>query len=142
MTGVLQTHSRQTHIAIDTLTFRTRMTAMDPEDVEDAAESGVYVHGLFMQGARFDRATLRMAESKVGELFDPMPVVWLQPVAAEHHKPVGVYNCPLYKTSRRAGTLSTTGHSTNFVVALDVPTHETEAHWIRRGVALLCMLDD
>jgi dynein heavy chain len=46
-----------------------------------------------------------------------------------------VYNCPLYKVVSRAGTLSTTGHSTNFVMFLELPTSELEEIWIRAGVA-------
>ena len=55
-----------------------------------------------------------------------------------------MYQCPIYKESTRNGTLSTTGHSTNFVMFIRVPmaSHHTQQHWIKRGVAMLTGLDD
>ena len=75
-------------------------------------------------GGRFNKEVMTMVESLPRQLLAPMPSIWLKPVITAEYNPTFIYNCPLYKTSIRAGTLSTTGHSTNFVVALPVPTAE------------------
>ncbi|RHZ34650.1 hypothetical protein DYB31_006897, partial [Aphanomyces astaci] len=51
------------------------------------------------------------------------------------------YPCPVYKTSVRKGTLSTTGMSTNFVVAVYLPSTKTPDHWVLNGAAFLLNLD-
>ncbi len=72
-----------------------------------------------------------------------MPVLWLEPVQIDLYEPEDIfYQCPLYKTSTRRGVLSTTGHSTNFVMFLGIKTLLNPEHWVRRGVAMLCQLDD
>ncbi len=141
MTAVKQVFSREHQIAIDALIVTCEVMSYGPEAVNARPAFGVYIYGLFMEGARFDRDLMQINESLPGELFDSMPIVWLKPTRRCEYTPSGIYECPLYKTSRRAGTLSTTGHSTNFVVALDIPSKESQDHWIRRGCAMLCMLD-
>jgi dynein heavy chain len=142
MTAVKQTYSRDFKIAVDTLRIGCVMTPMNADEVQEAPETGAYVYGLFMEGGRFDRADMLMDDLYPRQLLDAMPCIWLKPVITADYKPVSVYDCPLYKTSIRAGTLSTTGHSTNFVVSLPVPTRLPPNYWIRRGCAMLCMKDD
>lgn len=52
----------------------------------------------------------------------------------------GVYPCPVYKVLSRKGTLSTTGHSTNFVRDMALACKEHPDHWIRAGVAAFLAL--
>ncbi|XP_026551198.1 dynein heavy chain 14, axonemal [Pseudonaja textilis] len=53
-----------------------------------------------------------------------------------------LYKCPLYKTPQRTGMLSSMGESINFVTEVNLPSLVTPSHWIMRGVALLCQLDN
>ncbi len=43
-------------------------------------------------------------------------MIQLLPQADRKTPESGLYNCPVYKVVSRRGTLSTTGHSTNFVM--------------------------
>jgi dynein heavy chain len=72
-----------------------------------------------------------------------LPPLHFRP-AADHTPSLSEYQCPLYKTSVRAGVLSTTGMSTNFVVAMSLPVPEGQPPdvWVLQGVAALCALDD
>jgi hypothetical protein len=85
---------------------------------------------------------LCLCESRPKVLWDVIPVIWIIPTDKSLLKVGSRYICPLYKTSERHGILSTTGHSTNYVLSILMNTKEPPSHWIKRGVALLCQLDD
>ena len=69
-----------------------------------------------------------------------LPMLLLLPQADRKVPETGIYNCPVYKVVSRKGTLSTTGHSTNFVRFMEMPTDESEEVWIRAGVAAFLAL--
>lgn len=70
-----------------------------------------------------------------------MQAILLLPEVGHKVPDTGIYVCPVYKTIKRAGTLSTTGHSTNFVLDMEIPSDHRQEHWIKRGVAMICSLD-
>jgi dynein heavy chain len=164
LTGTMQNYARKYRIPIDELSFDFEVMDHVAEDTKTPPADGCYIYGLFLEGARWDSKLKAVAPSLPKQLFTKMPVIWLKPVhnnsktsaaaAAAATAATGsatlapgsagtkhAYTCPVYKTSRRAGTLSTTGHSTNFVLAINLPCTQDERFWVKRGVALLCQLD-
>ncbi len=89
--------------------------------------------GLFIEGSRWDSDRLGLAESFPKILFDSLPSILFKPVETEKLSKQATSTRPVYKTSARRGVLSTTGHSTNFVMYLEVPSYKPQMHWINRG---------
>jgi len=148
LTGTLQTHARKYNLPIDTLSFKFTVLKQvyvhqgeDNSDVElPSPEDGVLVHGLFMDAFRWDDEAGVVSDSLPGQMQAELPVMHMLPTP-DFVPPEKDYIAPLYKTSVRAGVLSTTGHSTNFVVAAHLPSKQTRDYWIAKGAALLCQLD-
>ncbi|KAI1890876.1 hypothetical protein AGOR_G00158120 [Albula goreensis] len=141
LTGTLQNFARRSVLSIDTIGFDFKVIKESPKELTERPEIGCYIHGLFLEGARWDAEAGYLIESRPKELHTEMAVIWMVPVPHRKAPPSGVYVCPIYKTLTRAGTLSTTGHSTNYVIAVELPTDRTQRHWIKQGVALICALD-
>ncbi|KAK9815239.1 hypothetical protein WJX72_000483 [[Myrmecia] bisecta] len=139
LTAVLQNHARMTHIAIDRLGFDFAMLRDQRDQAHAKPEHGVLVHGLFLEAARWDPSSMQAAEALPGQMYSPLSTIHFIP--REGHKPPpDSYPCPLYKTSARAGVLSTTGQSTNFVLHLDLPIAKGQHPDKLRlqGVAAVC----
>ncbi|XP_034961986.1 dynein axonemal heavy chain 1 isoform X2 [Zootoca vivipara] len=141
LTGTLQNFARKSIISIDTISFDFKVMSQPVQALTQRPPEGCYIHGLFLEGARWDPMFFQLAESRPKELYTEMAVLWLVPVPNRRPPTKGIYLCPIYKTLTRAGTLSTTGHSTNYVIAVEIPSSKPQRHWIKRGVALICALD-
>lgn len=159
LTAILQNFARKYSFPIDTVSFSFVMRDDVFEDQKEKPEDGSYIVGLFLEGARWDKEVKSLVDPKPKELFSPMPTIHMLP---ERNRPTpssDIYRCPVYKILTRTGTLSTTGHSTNFVTWIEVPSNkktifrsslvsETNAqvqfcdqdYWIKAGVACFCAL--
>uniref|UniRef100_A0A6I8N0V6 Dynein axonemal heavy chain 5 n=1 Tax=Ornithorhynchus anatinus TaxID=9258 RepID=A0A6I8N0V6_ORNAN len=122
--------------ALDSVILHNTVTKMMKEDVTAPPPTdtgGVYIYGLFLEGAGWDRRNSRLTESSPKVLFTNLPVVHVYAVPAVSSVPVKEecgYSCPVYKKPQRTDL--------TYIFSLDLKTAENPDHWILRGVALLC----
>jgi dynein heavy chain len=145
MTGTLQNYARKYQTAIDCLgfTFHVLRGTTTAASVTTSPSDGIYIDGLWLEGASWNAAEACLADAKPGEMYCAMPLIHFLPAPnIERRHQDKDYACPVYKTSVRKGVLSTTGLSTNFVLAVYLPTpHDGPDHWVLNGTAFLLNLD-
>ena len=158
LTAVQQVTARATGVALDKMTTETHVTSCwDHSELTEYAVEGTYIHGLYLEGARWPKGDDAgdpfvvsgtnccgsLAESRLKELLPPMPVIYVKAVTIQPHwepSPVGylrgdpsIFECPVYSTTFRGPTYV-------FLATLrsDVPTHK----WVLGAVALMMQTDD
>ena len=61
LTAVLQTTARRSAVPIDTLSFEFGIVHLDPSEIAAPPKEGVYVHGMFLEGAGWDFEEVRIS---------------------------------------------------------------------------------
>ena len=125
--------------ALDDVVYHAEVTDMDRVEQATRAgppKEGVYIYGLFVEGARWDKANGTFAESEPKRLYASLPIlhvtVLTNKMAAERRAAQGPsYDCPVYRYPNR------TGRYLVFNAALPSKQHSQE-HWTMRGAAILC----
>ncbi|EDO42194.1 predicted protein [Nematostella vectensis] len=155
LTAVLQTHSRMRNVPLDSLAFeyKVRKACWTTEEVVygepdidfrrasftgNATEEGTIVYGLYLDGASWDHTDGCLQEAPDGQRISPLPELHFVPYQVRDQQ----YECPIYRTSLRASSLLSSGLTTNFVTAVNLPSRQPCDHWITRGVAMLCQLNE
>ena len=157
VTAVMQVTARKKQWALDNVTLETHITAYEwnglkPEGIDKQPEESAYVHGMFLQGARWDNASGMLKDSFLKELLPPLPVMNIVAIPLAEKKSQGLYTCPVYYTGIRGGTftfeaqLKTGDHAFlgfchHFVSKTNPHTSfsadEPISKWVLAGVALL-----
>ncbi|KAM9352911.1 dynein axonemal heavy chain 11 [Symphorus nematophorus] len=128
LTAVLQSIARKNQWPLDKMTLTVDVTKKTKDDFGHPPREGAYIHGLFMEGARWDTQSGIISEAVLRELTPAMPVLYVRAVRAEEQELKSTYECPVYRTKQRGST---------YVWTLHLRTKQPPAKWIVAGVALL-----
>jgi dynein heavy chain len=124
-------------LSIDQLAWDFTVTQVtDLREITSAPKEGVYIRGLYLEGARWDRDRGQLTEPLPMELYDAMPVVLFKPIEAKRKVLKGMYTCPCYMYPVRTGTRE----RPSFMLPVELKAQEAPDHWIKRGTALLLSL--
>jgi dynein heavy chain, axonemal len=137
-TALLQRFSRKSFganiISFDRLEFDFIMVPKVKSDIMDYAKDGAYVHGLILEGAKWNTEKMYLCEPEIMELHVQMPVIHFKPITKRNRAPAGIYECPLYYYPIRQGTVSTD----SWIMKIDLKSGEMHPNfWVKRGTALL-----
>ncbi|CBY15208.1 unnamed protein product, partial [Oikopleura dioica] len=128
--------------ALDKVKLTNDITKLMLEEVTGPPPSeigGVYIHGLFVDGAGWDKKNMRLTESSPKVLYNALPVAHVYAINSSESQPgaggkkgqqVALYKCPVYKKPRRTDL--------TFIFFLMLRTTKNPDWWTLRGVATLC----
>uniref|UniRef100_A0A8C2LD25 Dynein, axonemal, heavy chain 5 n=1 Tax=Cricetulus griseus TaxID=10029 RepID=A0A8C2LD25_CRIGR len=115
--------------ALDNMVLCNEVTKLMKDDISAPPPEGVYVYGLYLEGAGWDKRNTKLTESKPKVLFELMPVIRIYAENNTARDP-RLYCCPIYKKPVRTDL--------NYIASVNLKTIQAPEHWVLRGVALLC----
>uniref|UniRef100_A0A4X2M2C5 AAA+ ATPase domain-containing protein n=1 Tax=Vombatus ursinus TaxID=29139 RepID=A0A4X2M2C5_VOMUR len=128
LTAVMQSMARKNEWPLDKMCLTVDVTKKTKEDYGHPPREGAYIHGLFMEGARWDVQAGTVVEARLKELTSLMPVIFVKAIPADRQETKQTYECPVYRTQTRGPT---------YVWTFRLKSKEKTAKWVLAGVALL-----
>ncbi|XP_066581161.1 dynein beta chain, ciliary [Prorops nasuta] len=128
LTAIMQSTARRQELPLDKMCLQCDVTKKTKEEITSPPRDGAYVHGIFMEGARWDVQAGIIVDSKPKELFPPMPAINVRAITQDKQDLRNMYECPVYKTRTRGPT---------YIWTFNLKTKDKPAKWTLAGVALL-----
>ncbi|XP_017781324.1 PREDICTED: dynein heavy chain 10, axonemal [Nicrophorus vespilloides] len=138
LAALVQISCRRNNWPLDRSTLYTSVTHyLDPLDVESRPETGTcLLHGLYLEGARWDVRDNCLKKSLPKILIEELPVLSVIPIEAFRLKLQNTLRTPVYTTSLRRNAMGV-----GLVFEADLGTSEHSSHWILQGVCLVLNTD-
>ncbi|ETM55018.1 hypothetical protein L914_01719 [Phytophthora nicotianae] len=143
LTSVLQTAARKHNVELDSLRITADVTKRTIDTVDAPARDGQFIHGLYLEGARWDFGNGVLESSLPREMYVSMPVLTCRAIVNTGNKDQSsgpgsggggkagasnVFECPVYRTQQRGPTL---------IFMSPLRTKVPPAKWVLAGVAML-----
>ncbi|KAH0788142.1 Dynein heavy chain family protein [Histomonas meleagridis] len=138
LTAVAQSAARKNGWPLDQTILTVEVTKKMENEIDAPPRDGAYIHGLFLEGARWDSKMNSLNEANLKELYPQLPVIYVKAVYID--KPQAgrqavYYECPVYVTKERGPT-----YVSDFNLKIN-PNLGSPSHWVKRGVAILLEAD-
>ncbi|XP_035866411.1 dynein heavy chain 11, axonemal isoform X1 [Phyllostomus discolor] len=128
LTAIMQTMARKNEWPLDKMCLTVDVTKKTKEEYGHPPREGAYLHGLFMEGARWDAQAGTIVDARLKELTSAMPVVFARAVPVDRQETKHTYECPVYRTKARGP---------NYIWTFRLRSRAKTAKWVLAGVALL-----
>ena len=130
LTAVMQTTARRNEWPLDKTVIMTEVTKKQIDQVDQPSRDGAFIHGMTLEGARWDEKLNALDDSRPKELFCSMPVILIKAVTADKAEQKDTYQCPVYTTEAR------------FRQEVFTAQLKSKHSWIKWTLAGVCMFLD
>ncbi|XP_051721899.1 dynein axonemal heavy chain 11 [Ctenopharyngodon idella] len=128
LTAILQSIARKNKWPLDRMSLSVDVTKKTKDDYGHPPREGAYIHGLYIEGARWDSSSGLLSEAVLKELTPAMPVLYIRAIPTNQQDVKNTYECPVYRTKLRGPT---------YIWSFHLKTCHPAAKWVLAGAALL-----
>jgi len=125
--------------ALDDCVNTFEVLKQERDDVKSGPSEGIYIYGLALDGARWEKGRNALVDSEPKVRFSPLPVLWISATGEKRKAGKDIYyECPIYTCPARAA------HGTqlkNYISNAELRSEDHVNKWILRAVCLLTTTD-